>query len=196
MRPEPSNRVLVVDDEAPIRELVTHLLQADGFTVLAAPDGSTALHVVDAQPVGFACILLDLMLPDVSGLEVLGALRARGCTSPVIALSAHRLLLAAAQRAGVMVVVPKPFDGAALLAYVRGAAPQSPKTPRAPVDAAGLPDAALDRALHHLDASLAAVGLSAVSVSASGAELAPSLAAALRELGAAAAILQEYVLPD
>ena len=79
-------RVLVVDDEPMVCEVVTGYLQRDGYAVTTASDGTQALAL--AEEGEFDLVVLDLMLPGVSGLAVLGRLRQRGDT-PVIILSAH-----------------------------------------------------------------------------------------------------------
>jgi len=66
-------RVLVVDDEAPIRQLVRGYLEADGFEVVEASDGPAALMAVRASSPDV--VLLDLMLPGLDGLEVCRQLR-------------------------------------------------------------------------------------------------------------------------
>src|SRR5664280_445204 len=67
-------RVLVVDDEPHIRTVLRGYLEADGFAVVEAADGETALQAVHAgQP---DLVLLDVMLPGIDGLEVLRRLRA------------------------------------------------------------------------------------------------------------------------
>lgn len=81
--------VLVIEDEALAREMATQELTAAGFTVRAATDGAAGLEMARAAPP--ECIVLDLVLPTMSGVDVLRALRAdealRGI--PVIILSAH-----------------------------------------------------------------------------------------------------------
>jgi DNA-binding response OmpR family regulator len=78
-------RVLVVDDEPMVREVLTRYLTREGFTVSGAGDGHQALEAIRGEPPDV--ILLDLMLPRLSGLDVLRALRMDGDV-PVIILSA------------------------------------------------------------------------------------------------------------
>lgn len=66
-------RVLVVDDNQDIRDLVVHILSADGFNVFAAVDGENALAILNSNSVNL--VLLDVMMPGKSGLEVLGDIR-------------------------------------------------------------------------------------------------------------------------
>jgi DNA-binding response OmpR family regulator len=78
-------RILVVDDEPHIVELVRYNLQQDGYEVLAAGDGETALSKsVSERP---DLIILDLMLPGVDGLEVCRRLR-RESAVPILMLAA------------------------------------------------------------------------------------------------------------
>jgi two-component system, OmpR family, response regulator len=78
--------VLVVDDEARIREVVQYALERDGFVVSAAGDGATALELAERGDVDL--VVLDIMLPELDGLEVCRRLRARG-PLPILFLSAR-----------------------------------------------------------------------------------------------------------
>ena len=114
------DRVLVVDDEPSILRVVTANLRARGYEALTAASGKDALTAVEThQP---DCIVLDLGLPDVDGLEVLRRLRA-WTTTPVVILTAvddeHRRAMAF--DLGADDYVTKPFAMADLLARVRGA---------------------------------------------------------------------------
>jgi two-component system KDP operon response regulator KdpE len=114
------DRVLVVDDEPSILRVVAANLRARGYEALTAATGKDALTVVEAQQPH--CIVLDLGLPDVGGLEVLRRLRA-WTTTPVVILTAvddeHRRAMAF--DLGADDYVTKPFAMADLLARVRGA---------------------------------------------------------------------------
>ena len=72
----PEARLVVVDDEPAIRELLTTTLRFSGFEVHPAPDGATALALVEA--VSPDLVVLDVMLPDLDGFAVTAAMRARG----------------------------------------------------------------------------------------------------------------------
>ena len=79
-------RILVVEDAAKMAELVRRVLVSEHYTVDLAADGATALvlagqHVYDA-------IVLDRMLPDIDGIEVLQSLRSRNVQTPVLMLTA------------------------------------------------------------------------------------------------------------
>lgn len=79
-------KILVVDDEASIRTLMVYNLKNAGYEVVGAADGQEAL-VLTAKVV-FDLIVLDWMLPEVDGLDVLRQLRQQGIESPVIFLTA------------------------------------------------------------------------------------------------------------
>jgi DNA-binding response OmpR family regulator len=78
--------ILVVDDEAGIVELMRDFLEADGFRALAARNGAEALTTLAREQVD--CVLLDLMLPDISGFEVLRRIRDLADV-PILILSAR-----------------------------------------------------------------------------------------------------------
>lgn len=78
-------RVLVVDDDVTVREVVVSYLRADGHAVLEAADGTIALQQMREQPADL--VVLDLMMPGIDGLEVCRRLRAIGDV-PVIMLTA------------------------------------------------------------------------------------------------------------
>lgn len=80
-------RLLVVDDEPNIRELLTTSLRFAGFEVVAAADGNEAVHLaVETEP---DLIVLDVMLPDMDGFTVTRRLRERGQRTPVLFLTAR-----------------------------------------------------------------------------------------------------------
>jgi DNA-binding response OmpR family regulator len=79
-------RVLVVDDEAEIVEILRDYLQADGFTVLTATDGASALAILAREMVD--CVLLDVMMPGPSGFEVCRQIRTTSDV-PILFLTAR-----------------------------------------------------------------------------------------------------------
>src|SRR3989337_2526319 len=81
----PPSRVLVVDDEPMVREVLARYLEKEGFEVQTAEDGGSALAAFEASPRDL--VLLDLMLPRIDGLEVFRRMRER-TRSPVIMLTA------------------------------------------------------------------------------------------------------------
>ena len=116
--PRASNRtVLVVDDDPMVRSLLVRLLHMEGYDVLEAGDGQTALDLVANRPPDL--VLLDVMLPARDGLEVLGDLR-RKSDVPVILISAlgeeaDRVL---GLKMGADDYVVKPFSAAELSARI------------------------------------------------------------------------------
>lgn len=79
-------RILVVDDEAVLAEMMSMALRYEGWDITTAGDGSTALAAArDARP---DAVVLDVMLPDMSGLDVLGKLRDHDPDLPVLLLTA------------------------------------------------------------------------------------------------------------
>lgn len=79
--------VLVIDDNDDNRFFVERLLEEEGYAVTSVADGETALSVVDKQP--FAIIIMDVMLPGKSGVQVTWEMRERGIQTPVIATTAY-----------------------------------------------------------------------------------------------------------
>jgi two-component system, OmpR family, KDP operon response regulator KdpE len=113
-------RVLVVDDEPPIRKLLRMGLTAHGYQVLDAPDGKTALELLAKKP---NLVILDLGLPDVDGLELLRKIRHRQDSLPVVVLSSRgdEAGKVAALDLGANDYVTKPFGMDELLARMRAA---------------------------------------------------------------------------
>ena len=86
-QPSLSGRILVVDDEHTIREVVRRYLEHDGFTVSEAADGQAALDAIEAQPPDL--VVLDLMLPGIDGWALTNRLRAAGHNIPIVMLTAR-----------------------------------------------------------------------------------------------------------
>jgi two-component system phosphate regulon response regulator PhoB len=84
-----SAKVLVVEDEEPISQLLTYNLQKEGFTVASAADGDDAIIALEESRPDI--VLLDWMLPNVSGIELCRQIRTRAATRdiPVIMLTAR-----------------------------------------------------------------------------------------------------------
>ena len=113
-------RILVIDDEPPIRKLLRTGLGTQGYQVLEAPNGKAALELIGEKP---DLIILDLGLPDMAGLELLGLLRARAEATPIVVLSSRADEVAKVQAldAGADDYVLKPFGMNELLARLRTA---------------------------------------------------------------------------
>jgi CheY-like chemotaxis protein len=121
-----STRVLVVDDDDVIRQLITVNLELEGFDVMTAYDGQDALDKV--KSFGPDVITLDVMMPRVDGWEAAARLRDDPETStiPVILLSARAQDsdIARGDRIGVDAYLTKPFDPDELIVLVRRLAGQ------------------------------------------------------------------------
>src|SRR6476659_6687589 len=102
--------ILVVDDEPAILDMIAELLGYEGYQVVTTSQGSAAIARAKADPP--ALILLDLMMPGMSGWQVIGALKASPQTRsiPIVLLSARRDLPATAQELGIETFLAKPFD--------------------------------------------------------------------------------------
>jgi len=117
--PSTPPRVLVVEDEPEMRDLLADNLELEGYRVAAVGSAEEALQRVDRQ--SFALILLDVMLPQASGFELCRTLRARDARIPIIMLTARneesdRVL---GLDLGADDYVSKPFSVRELLARVR-----------------------------------------------------------------------------
>lgn len=112
-------RVLVVEDQPDLAEGLRRSLQAEGYDVEVARFGERGLEVLRLRPVDL--VLLDLMLPDISGFEFLETLRAGGSVTPVLILTARgaEFDTLTGFRLGADDYVVKPFRLLELLARVR-----------------------------------------------------------------------------
>jgi CheY-like chemotaxis protein len=113
--------ILVVDDEPQVRELLDRVLSAQGYRVLTACDGEEALRVVEHQVGTIDLVLLDLVMPRLSGELVLATLRSYYKQLPVIVMSGHteRETLQNVGRNANASYLGKPFKLAVLLDAVR-----------------------------------------------------------------------------
>jgi DNA-binding response OmpR family regulator len=113
--------VLVLEDEPNISEAIRFILRRDGWDVLSHGDGQGALALIEARRP--ALVILDVMLPGQSGLDILQAIRSRPAVAalPVIVLTAkgHAADRDRAMRSGASLYMAKPFANAELLAAVR-----------------------------------------------------------------------------
>jgi DNA-binding response OmpR family regulator len=110
-------RILIVEDDLTLRQALTYNLTREGYEVAGAADGESALAAARGR---FDLILLDLMLPAMSGLEVLRALRRDGVTTPVIIVSAKadEVDRVVGLKIGADDYVTKPFSRPELLARI------------------------------------------------------------------------------
>jgi two-component system KDP operon response regulator KdpE len=113
-------KILVVDDEPPIRKLLRTGLGAQGYEVLDAPSGKTALELLAKKP---DLVILDLGLPDIDGLELLRRIRKLQGSLPIVVLSSRgdEAGKVAALDLGADDYVTKPFGMDELLARMRAA---------------------------------------------------------------------------
>ncbi|MBI4756152.1 MAG: response regulator [Betaproteobacteria bacterium] len=130
----PPSRVLVVDDGAENRELVTLVLEEAGVQVIGAENGKVALERVAAQP--FDLILMDMQMPVMDGYTATRRLRERGVEVPIVALTAHAMkgFEDEIRAAGASGYLTKPIDIDLLLRTVAqfvGAGRQVPARERA-----------------------------------------------------------------
>ncbi len=128
-------RVLIVEDETKIARAIERVLTAERFSTDIAEDGVAALALAGERD--YDVILLDRMLPDLDGMEVLRLLRSRGVRSPILMLTAlgtldHRV---AGLDAGADDYLTKPFAFSELLARIRALARRSPERPDERIEA-------------------------------------------------------------
>jgi len=126
----PPLHILVVDDEEPVRAVVAQILARAGHSVTQADDGMDALARSDHER--WDLIISDVTMPGLDGPHLIGELRARGITTPVILMTGRVDSdgLAHAQVSDTITVLAKPFDRTTLLATI-GAAIASAATGRA-----------------------------------------------------------------
>jgi two-component system response regulator MprA len=114
-------QILVVDDEAAVRESLRRALALDGYEVELAADGAEALYRLDTGDVKPDAIILDVLMPNVDGLETARRLRSAGNRTPILMLTARDEVESrvAGLDAGADDYVVKPFALAELLARLR-----------------------------------------------------------------------------
>jgi two-component system response regulator AtoC len=104
------DRILIIDDEASIRELLTMHLEERGFGVLSASTGADGFRLAaEGNP---AAIVLDMRLPDASGLDLIPELKKRAAEAPVLMITAHHDMATTilAMKAGAFDYLHKPID--------------------------------------------------------------------------------------
>lgn len=112
------SHILLIDDDLGLAELLAQLLELEGFTLTLAHDGQTGLQLALTQT--FDLILLDVMLPQLNGFEVLKALRAKKQT-PVLMLTARgdEIDRVVGLEIGADDYLPKPFNDRELIARIK-----------------------------------------------------------------------------
>lgn len=135
----------IVDDEEPIRRSLAFLLRTSGYSVQTWESGAAFLR--EARTTRAGCVLLDIRMPEMDGLEVQARLLEQGITMPVVLLTGHGDITqaVAAMRAGAIDFLEKPFDRDKLLQAVeagfrrlRDAADQRAQSVAAQVQVAAL----------------------------------------------------------
>ncbi|HLV66421.1 MAG TPA: sigma-54 dependent transcriptional regulator [Polyangiaceae bacterium] len=116
----PAHKILVVEDEPGLREMLGILFRREGYEVVAVPGVRVALETIRQHPQPFPVVLTDLAMPDGSGLDVLAAAKSRSQATEVILITAHSTVenAIAAMRLGAYDFVAKPFQPAELAALV------------------------------------------------------------------------------
>lgn len=126
MHDEPT--VFLVDDDATVREALGMLLESENLNVKAYPSAQVFLDEYDPQSRG--CMVLDIRMPGLNGLELQDELRRRGITLPIIFLTGHGNvpLAVRAFRAGAIDFVEKPFNDELLLGRIQEALDKDAQT--------------------------------------------------------------------
>jgi DNA-binding response OmpR family regulator len=123
-------RVLVVDDEANHTRVLSIGLRIEGFEVVTACDGDTAMASLDEAPADIA--IVDLMMPGTNGIQLARKLRERWPSLRVVLTSAYHLSERQLLRAdcGAVGFVPKPYDLSELARFLRSKLPGAPDSSR------------------------------------------------------------------
>jgi two-component system response regulator FixJ len=122
--------VHVVDDDEAIRQSISFLLRKAGYTVETYPAGTIFLKAVTRKSQG--CVLLDVRMPDIDGLEVQARLSQQGIAMPVVMLTGHGdvTLAVRAIKAGAIEFLEKPFERLVLIDAIEAALRHSARTGR------------------------------------------------------------------
>ena len=126
--------ILVVDDDAALRELITLRLEANGFKVNAVDSGEAALaRLAVARP---DAVLTDMQMAGMDGMALFNAIRARDPALPVIVLTAHGTIpdAVAATQQGLFGYLTKPYDAATLIDLLKRATRLAGSSPEASDD--------------------------------------------------------------
>ncbi|WP_076070787.1 response regulator transcription factor [Sphingomonas montana] len=133
---DPTRTVHIVDDDEAIRQSVGFMLRKAGFDVETYVSGVQFLKQANRSTPG--CVLLDVRMPEIDGLEVQTRLAAQGILLPVIMLTGHGdvTLAVRAVKAGAIEFLEKPFERTALLAAIEEALRQAGRNDRGQLAAA------------------------------------------------------------
>jgi two-component system, LuxR family, response regulator FixJ len=130
-----TNEVFVVDDDAAVRDALMVALRSEGFAVETFKDAKTFLNVIRLRSP--AAVVLDVMLPDESGLDILKTLKTEAYPAPIVLISGHADVPMAVEgiKLGAYDFIEKPFSMDALLNQVKSAiSVQARKDSRDPSD--------------------------------------------------------------
>jgi two-component system response regulator FixJ len=120
--------VHVIDDDPAVRESLTFLLESGGFSVRTYDGAAPFLDVIDKLEPG--CIVTDVRMPGMNGLDLARHLKSIGVDLPIIVMTGHGdvPLAVEAMKVGVTDFLEKPFDAVALVAAIRSALAANPTT--------------------------------------------------------------------
>ncbi|MFZ1642796.1 MAG: response regulator [Candidatus Contendobacter sp.] len=113
--------IFIIDDDQAVRDAISLLLRADGLAIATFASAAAFLESTAAQQPG--CLVLDVRMPGMSGLDLQKQLRTRGCRTPILFMTGHGDVPMAirAMKAGAFDFLEKPFQGKTLLERVREA---------------------------------------------------------------------------
>ena len=122
-------KILVVDDDANLCDLVRRFLEHQGFSVLTATDGPTAIQLVASQGPNLALVVLDMIMPGMDGEHVLQAMRTLQPDLPCLLISGcyNANLITRTLQQGLCEFLAKPFSAGAMLVKIEGLLPQYPR---------------------------------------------------------------------
>jgi len=117
-------RILIIDDEEVLREVLHAVLSREGFDILLAPTGEEGLNLVDTEEIDL--VILDMMLPGISGIETLRQIKDTNPLLPVIIITAYSSIDGAieAMKRGAFHYIPKPFKNEEVVLTVNKALEQ------------------------------------------------------------------------
>src|SRR5687767_414314 len=117
-------RILIVDDEEVLRDVLDAVLRREGYDIVAAASGEEALSILDKEEVDL--MVLDIMLPGISGIDTLRSVRISNPNLPVIVITAFSSIDGAieAMKHGAFHYIPKPFKNEEVVLTVNKALEQ------------------------------------------------------------------------
>jgi DNA-binding NtrC family response regulator len=112
-------KILIIDDEEIVRMSCERALQVEGFQTAVASSGSEGLEILEKEP--YDLVLLDLKMPDMDGMEVLGRIKSSWPDIYVIMISGYSTVDTAVQalRSGAVNFIQKPFDPNTLFSAIK-----------------------------------------------------------------------------